>query len=240
MSYQYKKEVIEGVEAFEKRITSMLHTAQTEDISSALYVVRTMWKNYKRLVTDFENIDEMRKIRLMELCYIVMASCDRVTDEVERYAKGIPSYMALCEKDGLPIEASMDITYLTRTASEMAGLSERTSLYFMMKVAKVDNDLSCKRLVETIHKFDKHFKELSNSSLNSPALNKLLESCTIEWVWIKSACKTAKEEDIILLLENANQLRKKMLKASVLYEHEMNDMFSQDVKEQEPTASSGK
>lgn len=237
LSYQYRKEVTEGVEAFEKRVNSMLHTAQTEEISTALNVVQVMWKNYKKLVTDFENIDEMRKIRLMELCYVVMASCDRVTDEVENYAKSIPAYMDLCMKDGARLEPSMDITYLTRTASRMAGLSERVSLYFMMKSAKVDNDLSCKRLAETMQEFEKDLEELSSSNLNSIPLQKLLESCSIEWVWMKSACKDANPENIEAMLENANKLRKKMLKASVLYEYVMNDMFSQDVKEPQPTAS---
>lgn len=237
LGYQYRKEITEGVAVFEKHINSMLHTAQREEITNALNVVQTMWKNYKRLVTDFDNINEIRKIRLMELCYIVMASCDRVTDEVEKYAKSIPAYMSLCVKDGVPVKNSSNITYLTRTASKMAGLSERISLYFMMKTSKVDHDLSCKRLNETINEFDKYFEELNSSTLNTIATRKLLESCTIEWKWIKSACKSANAENVKLLLENTTQLRKKMLKASILYEHEMNDLFSQDIKEQQPTAS---
>ncbi|MFK7796658.1 MAG: hypothetical protein AB8E82_04335 [Aureispira sp.] len=237
LSYEYRKEVMDGVEAFEKRINSMLHTAQTEDITEALNVVQIMWKNYQRLVTDLDNINEMSKIRLMELCYVVMASCDQVTDKVEDYAKSIPAYMELSIKDGVQVGSSEDITYLTRAASNMAGLSERTSLYYMMKVADVDYNLSCKRLSETINEFDKYYQKLSSSDLNSTALKKLLESCKEEWTWMKSACENPKAENITLMLENSNQLRKKMLKTSVLYEHKMNDMFSQDVKEQAPTAS---
>ena len=237
LSYQYRKEVMDGVEAFEKRITSMLHTAPTEEITEALNVVQIMWKNYQRLVTDLDNINEMSKIRLMELCYVVMASCDQVTDEVENYAKSIPAYMELSIKDGVQVAPSEDITYLTRTASNMAGLSERTSLYYMMKVAKVDYNLSSKRLSATINEFDKYYQELSSSNLNNHALKVLLESCNEEWAWMKSTCENPKEENITLILEKANELRKKMLKVSVLYEHKMNDMFSQDVKEQTPTAS---
>lgn len=239
LSYQYRKEVTEGVAKFEKRVNSMLHTAQTEEITTAINVVQIMWKNYKRLVTDLDNIDEMSMIRLMELSYVVMAACDRVTDEVEFYAKDIPAYTSLYMVDGTEVEPAQNITHLTRTANKMVGFSERISLYYMMKASKVDNDLSCKRLTETINAFDDYFEELSSSSLNTPALQKLLESCNIEWVWIKSAAKTANPEDITLMLENATMLGKKMHKTSILYEHEMNDLFSQDVKEPEPTASAG-
>lgn len=237
MSYQYRKEVTEGIEDFEKRINSMLHMSRTEEISTALNVVQIMWKNYKRLVTDFDNIDEVRIIRIMELCYVVMAACDRVTDEVENYAESIPAYTALYTKNGTEVDHSLDITYLTRTANNMVGYSERIALYFMMKSAKIDKELSSRRLEETIDNFERSLNELTNSPLNTPALQMLMESCTIEWVWIKSACKEAKSEDIALMLENVTMLGKKLSKANVLYEHEMNDMFSQDVKVQEPTAS---
>jgi hypothetical protein len=237
MSYQYRKQVTDGVAEFEKRINSMMHTAQTEEISTALNVVQIMWKNYKRLVTDFENIDEVRTIRVMELCYVVMAACDRVTDEVEVYAQSIPSYTDLYTKNGVEVDPSLDITHLTRASNNMVGLSERIALYFMMKSSEIDNDLSCKRLRETMTDFEKSFEELNASNLNTPAIQKLLESCTIEWVWIKSACKEANAEDMAAMLDNISLLCKKLRKASVLYEHEMNDMFSQDEQVQAQTAS---
>lgn len=239
LSYQHRKLVTEYVNDFERGIESMLHAAPTDAIIRDLNVVQTMWKNYKRLVTDFDNIDEIRIVRAMELCYVVMATCDRVTSSVRHYAESIPAYQRLYIKDGVQVDAAQDITYHIRSTNDLRGYSERIALYFMLKNASVDRDLSCKRLQECMDDFENKLELLSNSSLNSISAQKLLESCQNEWVWIKSACKASNSEDILLMIDNTTLLEKKLEKLSKLYEYKMNDLFAADLEAQEetPTAS---
>lgn len=238
LSYQQRKLVTDYVTDFEQGIESMLNSAPTDAIVRDLNVVKTMWKNYKRIVTDFENIDEIRIVRAMELGYIVMSTCDRVTASVRDYAEGIPAYQRLYIQDGRELAPSLDITYHIRSANHLRGFSERIALYFMLKNAGIDQDISCKRLQECLISFEQQLDLLNNSTLNTVATQKLIESCQNEWSWIKNACKDTSTGDVLLMVENSTLLGKKLKKLCKLYEYKMNDMFAADLEAQEtPTAS---
>ena len=238
LSYHHRKLVADYVKDFEQGIESMLQAAPTDAIVNDLKVVQTMWKNYKRIVTDFEQMDEIRVIRAIELCYVVMASCDRVTTSVCEYASTIPAYQRLYTKDGETLPPSLDITHHLQAANNLHGYSERITLYFMLKNARIDQDLSCKRLRECLQEFEQSLALLSNSSLNTIAAQKLLESCYEEWTWIKGACKGSNGEDLLLMVEHTTLLSKKLEKLCKLYEYKMNDMFAEDLEaQQRPTAS---
>ena len=236
IAYKYKKEVIEYVEDFENRMNSMLVTAQTEDIKMSINVVKTMWKNYKKLATNFESMDDLRATKLIEQSYVVMAACDRVSDEIEKYALGIPSYKALSVKDDVKIDPTLDITHQIYVSSDLRVNSQRLALYFILTALEIDSDLSSKRLDTYSQEFKKQFDELKASRINSPAMTVLLESCNKEWDWMKKASKTTKKEDIDLMLEHTNLLSKKLTKLTNLYEHRMNDFFAEDIKEESPAA----
>jgi len=236
IAYKYKKEVIEYVEDFENRMNSMLVTAQTEDIKMSINVVKTMWKNYKKLATNFESMDDLRATKLIEQSYVVMAACDRVSDEIEKYALGIPSYKALSVKDDVKIDPTLDITHQIYVSSDLRVNSQRLALYFILTALDIDSDLSSKRLDTYSQEFKKQFDELKASRINSPAMTVLLESCNKEWDWMKEASKTTKKEDIDLMLEHTNLLSKKLTKLTNLYEHRMNDFFAEDIKEESPAA----
>lgn len=238
LSYQQRKLVTDYVADFEQGIESMLNSAPTDAIVRDLNVVKTMWKNYKRIVTDFENIDEIRIVRAMELGYIVMATCDRVTASVCDYAKGIPAYQRLYIQDSQEVAPSLDITHHIRSANHLRGFSERIALYFMLRDAGIDQDISCKRLKECMLNFEQQLDLLNNSTLNTVAAQKLIESCQNEWIWIKNACKDKDAGDVLLMVENTTLLGKKLEKLCKLYEYKMNDMFAADLNTQEaPTAS---
>ncbi len=236
LAAKYKKEVMEHVLDFEKKMASMAITAPSEDIKQAIRVVKIMWKNYKKLVTDFEKMDEVRVIKVLEQCHVVMAACDRVAEEVENYAQQIPAYKAFSEKDGQKTDPSLDITHQIHVSSHLRIYSQRVALYFMMTALNLDNPLSHERLKSCIQDFEPKFEALKASRLNSVAMNKLLESCTTEWEWISTACATKKEDDIDLMLEHSDLLSRKLMKMTNLYEHTMNELFAQDISEESPAA----
>jgi hypothetical protein len=236
VAYKYKKEVLEYSEDFERRMNSMLITAQTEDIKMSINVVKTMWKNYKKLATDFESMDDIRATKLIEQSYVVMAACDRVSDEIEKYALKIPAYRTLSMKDDLKIDPSLDITRQIYVSSELRVNSQRLALYFILKALDIDSNLSDKRLKTYLQEFKKQFEELKASRINSPAMAVLLESCNKEWDWMKNACETTSKDDIDLMLEHTTLLSKKLIKLTNLYEHRMNDFFAEDIEEESPAA----
>lgn len=236
ISYNYKKTVLEQTDYFEKKMSSMTINASSEEIKQSIKVVKTMWKNYKNLVTDFEAIDELRAIKVLEQSHVIMAACDRVSDEIENYALKIPAYQNLCKKDGHPVDPSLDITLQIRSSGNLKVYAQRLALYFMMKTLNLDSDLSSQRLEDCINDFQNDYKQLTSSRLNSPAIRVLLENCNTEWEWIQSACKNSKKEDIDLMLEQTKTLTKKLTKLTNLYEHRMNDFFAEDIKEESPAA----
>jgi hypothetical protein len=232
-SYKYTKEVTEYVGDFERKMNSMLVTAQTEDIKMSVNVVKTMWKNYKKLATDFEAMSDIRATKLIEQSYVVMAACDRVSDEIEKYALEFPAYKALSIKDDVKIDPSLDITHQIYVSSVLRINSQRLALYFILSALDIDADLSNKRLRTYLKDFKTQFEELKASKINSSAMTLLLESCNKEWDWMNTACNTTNKEDIDLMLEHTTLLSKKLIKLTNLYEHRMNDFFAEDIKEEE-------
>ncbi|MFT5646289.1 MAG: hypothetical protein ACI976_000970 [Aureispira sp.] len=230
VAYKYKKEVSEYATDFESRMNSMLITAQNEDIRAAVNVVKTMWKNYKDLATDFESMDDIHATKLVEQSYVVMAACDRVSDEVEKYALGVSVYKALSSAGDLKIDPSLDITHQIYVSSDLRINSQRLALYFILSALDIDSDLSNKRLMTCIQEFKKQFEELKVSKINSSSMTVLLESCNKEWDWIKEASKITDKKDIDLMLEHTNLLSKKLIKLTNLYKHTMNDFFAEDIK----------
>lgn len=236
VAYKYKKEVSEYATDFERRMNSMLITAQTEDIKSAVSVVKTMWKNYKDLATNFESMDDIHATKLIEQSYVVMAACDRVSDEIEKYALGFSAYKALSSNGGVKIDPSLDITHQIHVSSDLKINSQRLALYFILTSLDIDSGLSNKRLMTYIQEFKKQFEELKASKINSSSMTVLLESCNVEWDWINEASKTTAKKDIDLMLEHTSLLSKKLIKLTNLYEHKMNSFFAEDTKEKAPPA----
>lgn len=236
IAYKYKKEVLEHIDDFESKINAMSSSIPGEDAQRAINVVKTMWKNYKALVTDFSKKDEIRVIKVLEQCHVVMAACDRITHEVENYALSIPAYKALSEKDGEKVDPSMDITHQIKVSSILRINSQRVALYYIMRALELDTDISTNRLNGAVSDFTKRYKELKSSRLNSTAMIKLLESCDEEWNWITNACNE-NINDIDLMLKHSDMLSKKMMKLTNLYEHKMNDFFAQDLDKESPAAS---
>ena len=236
ISYKYKKEVLERIDDFETKIKAMQVTAPSDNVKSSIRVVQTMWKNYKALVSNFTEMDEIRIIKALEQCHVVMAACDRVAEEVDVYAQSIPAYKALSEKDGEKVNPSEDITHQIKVAGRMRIYSQRVALYFMMKTLNLDKDVSTKRLNSCIQEFGALYNSLKESRLNSAAMNKLLESCMDEWSWITNASENSKKDDIDFMLEHSDLLSRKLMKLTNLYEHRMNDFFAKDIKEESPAA----
>lgn len=236
ISYKYKKAVIEHVDDFEKKMNSMLLTAQNDDIKEAIRVVKTLWKNYKNLVSDFDSMDELKAIKVLEQSHVIMAACDRVSEKIERHALQIPAYKILNEKDGHPVDASLNIALQMRTSANLRTYSQRLALYFMMTALDLDRTLSEKRLKTTLSDFEHSHALLSNSRLNSPAMRVLLESCLTEWNWIQEASKNPQIEEIDQMLEHSSFLAKKLSKLTNLYEHKMNHFFAEDIQEESPAA----
>ena len=59
-------------------------------------------------------------------------------------------------------------------------------------------------------------------------MNKLLESCIVEWDWMSKACTLGGVSDIEMMLQHSDILSKKLMKLTNMYEHRMNILFSKD------------
>lgn len=231
MAFKYKKEVSEYVDDFEKRMNIMAANAPTEQVKNSVKVVKTMWKNYKTLVEDIDNTDELHALKVLEQCHVVAAACDRVSEEIRNYAQSIPAYKALSYENGELVDPSLDITQQIYTASDLQIYTERIILYTMMKMRNLDVQVSDERLKDCVQNFEAKFKELEQSRLNSNAMNILLKSCATEWDWIKDGTKGTEVEDIDSMLEYSHLLVRKLTKLSNLYEHKMNSFFAEDLDE---------
>jgi hypothetical protein len=232
MTYKYavpkhKRELLASIDLFEEQINSLQRSAPTEETKEAIQVVNLMWKNYRKLALDWQEMGDINVGKLLERSHIIMASCDRVALTIENYAQTIPEYKAFYEKNGREIDAQNNIAQQVYTAGTQRVYSQRIVVYFIMDALKKDTQLSKERFNECVQKYQAGYELLSASSISTSAINQVLHTSQKEWNTIIEASKNDPEKAILAILDHSDTLFSKLDKLNNLYEKLMDKLIVQ-------------
>jgi hypothetical protein len=223
---KYKRELLTCIDLFEEQMKSMTRSASTEDIKRAVGVVKIMWKNYRKLAVSWENMDELSVGKVLEKGHIMMASCDRVAQEIEVYAQTIPEYKAFFVKEnGDAVDEKNNIAHQIRLAGLQRMYSQRIVIYFTMNALQVDARLSDERMKNCISKYNENFEQMISSEINNPDIVQSLNEVQNEWKIIEGHCSNLKKDDVAIVLGQSSTLFEKLDALNQLYEKHMDSLF---------------
>lgn len=226
---KHKREILASIDLFEEHMKSIARSASsTDDLKNAVGVVKTMWKNYRKLVTSWNKVDEISVIKVLEKGHVMMATCDQVALEIERYAQTIPEYKAFFVKeDGQLVDKKENIAHQMHLAGLQRVYSQRICIYFIMNALGIDPHLSQQRMQNTINAYKENYTLMSSSSINTDAINRKLEATKKQWSTIEHYCSTPKKVDISTVLETCSELFLRLDQLNSLYEKHMDTLFMQ-------------
>jgi len=226
---KYKREITESIDLFEEHMLSMSRSAgATEDFKATVGVVKTMWKNYRKLVTSWDKVDELSVIKVLEKGHVMMATCDRVALEVEVLAKTIPEYKAFFVKEnGEATNTQENIAHQMHLAGLQRVYSQRIAIYYVMNALKIDAHLSSQRMQSTISSYKKNMQDMLTSPINSPKINAELQKVKISWNAIEKRCASPKEDDITPIMDLCFNLFTELDQLNKTYEQEIDKSFMQ-------------
>ena len=224
---KHKREILESVDLFEEHMLSMIRSSgATEDFKATVGVVKTMWKNYRKLVTTWENIDEISVVKVLEKGHVMMATCDRVAQEVEVLAKTIPEYKAFFVKEnGEATNTQENIAHQMHLAGLQRVYSQRIAIYFVMNALEIDGHLSTQRMRNTIRSYNKNMQAMLTSPVNTAQINAELKQAQTSWATIEKYCTTPKKEDIPVLMELCVNLFTELDQLNNTYEQNIDNVF---------------
>ncbi|BDS13544.1 type IV pili methyl-accepting chemotaxis transducer N-terminal domain-containing protein [Aureispira anguillae] len=224
---KHKRELLACIDLFEEQMKSMTRSSNaTEDLKAAVGVVKTMWKNYRNLVTTWNKMDELTVMKVLEKGHVMMAACDQVAQEIERYAQTIPDYKAFfVNEDGELINKKENIAHQMRLAGMQRAYAQRIAIYFIMNSLSIDMHLSKQRMQNTITDYKANFKMMSSSSINTPEINTELKVSQRKWDKIEQYCHSTQKEDITNVLELCSTLFTQLDRLNTLYEKHMDTLF---------------
>lgn len=222
-----KREILESVDLFEEHMLSMIRSSgATEDFKATVGVVKTMWKNYRKLVTTWEKIDEISVIKVLEKGHVMMAACDRVAQEIEVLAKTIPEYKAFFVKEnGEATNSQENIAHQMHLAGLQRVYSQRIAIYFVMNALEIDSHLSSQRMKSTIENYNKNMQAMLTSPVNSTEISTELKKVQTSWEAIEKHCAAPKKEDIPVLMELCVGLFTELDQLNNTYEKNIDDVF---------------
>jgi hypothetical protein len=224
---KHKHEILESVDLFEEHMLSMIRSSgATEDLKATVGVVKTMWKNYRKLVTTWEKVDEITVIKVLEKGHVMMATCDRVAQEIEVLAKTIPEYKAFFVKEnGEATNTQENIAHQMHLAGLQRVYSQRIAIYFVMNALKIDAHLSSQRMKSTISNYNKNMQAMLTSTVNSTQISTELKQVKASWDVIEKYCVAPKKEDIPVLMELCVNLFTELDQLNNTYEQNIDDVF---------------
>lgn len=224
---KHKREILESIDLFEEHMLSMIRSSgATEDFKATVGVVKTMWKNYRKLVTTWDNIDEIRVMKVLEKGHVMMATCDRVAQEIEVLAKTIPEYKAFFVKEnGEATNTQENIAHQMHLAGLQRVYSQRIAIYFVMNALEIDAHLSAQRMKSTIDNYNKNMQAMLTSPVNSNQINTELKQVQTSWTAIEKYCATPKEEDIPVLMDLCVNLFTELDQLNKTYEQNIDNVF---------------
>lgn len=226
---KHKREILTSIDLFEEHMLSMISSSgATEDFKATVGVVKTMWKNYRKLVTTWEKIDEISVIKVLEKGHVMMATCDRVAQEIEVLAKTIPDYKAFFVKEnGEATNTQENIAHQMHLAGLQRVYSQRIAIYFVMNALEIDAHLSSQRMNNTIDAYNKNMQAMLTSPVNSPKINAELKKVQASWDTIAKGCATPKKEAIPTVLELCANLFTELDQLNNTYEQHIDNLFMQ-------------
>jgi len=228
-SNKYKRELLTCIDLFEDKMKSMIRSARTEEIKNSVNVVQTMWKNYKRLATNWENMNELSVAKVLESSHIIMATCDQVAKAIEDYAQTIPEYESFFkEKNGSPVSEQNNIAHQIRLAGLQRVFSQRIIVYFVMNALNIDAQLSQARMAECLLAYEKNNKIMRQSQINTPQINKLLDKVAQTWDKIKTNCLQPNEKNIDEMLHQSSTFFQQLDALNMLYEQLMDQLLTEE------------
>lgn len=224
---KHKHEILESVDLFEEHMLSMIRASgATEDFRATVGVVKTMWKNYRKLVTTWEKVDELSVIKVLEKGHVMMATCDRVAQEIEVLAKTIPEYKAFFVKEnGEATNTQENIAHQMHLAGLQRVYSQRIAVYFIMNALKIDAHLSSQRMQNTISSYNKNMQAMLTSSVNNTQMSTELRQVKNSWDAIEKYCAAPKKEDIPVLMELCLNLFTELDQLNNTYEQNIDNLF---------------
>ncbi|BDS15402.1 type IV pili methyl-accepting chemotaxis transducer N-terminal domain-containing protein [Aureispira anguillae] len=224
---KYKRELIASIDLFEEQINSMQRSAQTDEIKEAIQVVNLMWKNYRKLALDWQDMSDIKAGKLLEQSHVIMASCDRVAQAIENYAQTIPKYQSFYEKNGKEVDDKNNIAQQVYRIGLQRTYSQRVAVYIIMNTLGKDSHLSQERLNNCINNYQKNYDLLNSSSINTPHISQTLHHSQKEWTTIVDSSKESPAETIVFVLEHSDHLFYKLDKLNHLYEELMDKLITQ-------------
>lgn len=222
---KYKRELTASVDLFEEQIRSIERSAPNSDIKEAIQVVHRMWKNYRIMALQWEDLDEIKVMKLLEKSHVIMASCDKVGQAIQEYAQTIPAYQAFFESKGTQVADENNIARQVHLAGMQRMYSQRVAVYFIMRTLKKDERLSDERLNYCIEHYESSYEALSNSTLNTIPMNQELHNSQQIWRKMVQSCTNNKKEEIQQVLDYSEQLFAQLDELNSLYEARMDQLI---------------
>lgn len=228
VKYVSQQQIVKQIADFEENIQAMLLTAPTSEIERAVEVVQTMWKNYKRLLINFETIDEIQTFKTLEQGHVVMAACDQVNKRIKQHAETIPAYQKILPQNNKNTLMSEDVITQMELLNELKVDAERTTLYFMMKTLDWDINLSVKRLNASKMNFETLIKELDSKIIEEHRRTLLMEIKSA-WEALSYLYEKGTSEDLLEARAYDQELAQKLNKLGDACVYELNQLFAQDL-----------
>lgn len=226
---KHKREILTSIDLFEEHMLSMIRSSNaTEDLKATVGVVKTMWKNYRNLVTTWDKMDEISVIKVLEKGHVMMATCDRVAQEIEVLAKTIPEYKAFFVKEnGEATNKQENIAHQMHLAGLQRVYSQRIAIYFVMNALEIDGDLSNQRMKSTIGNYNKNMQAMLTSPVNNAQINDELKKVQASWSSIEKYCVAPKKEEIPVLMDLCTNLFNELDQLNNTYENRIDNFFMQ-------------
>jgi hypothetical protein len=217
---KYKREINISVNEFEARMTALIKAAANEPIKRNLQVMQTMWKNYKKMTTNWTNIDGVTAGKVLEKSFVIMATCDQVAQAVENYALTIPEYKKFASQEN-------NMTTLVKTIGKQRMYTQQIAIYFMFCAVGQDTDISRQRLKGTVASYEKGIDLLVKSAIsaNDATISYELGLAAKDWKTIQGLWETTKKDDIPFLLEVTEKLVNRLDVVSNLLEAKMDQLL---------------
>lgn len=228
IKYVCQQKIVKKVANFERNIESMLLTASTFEIKEAVGVVKTMWKNYKTLLTDFETMNTVQIFKTLEQASVVMAACDQVNKRIKLHAETVFAYQKILPQNNKNTLMSEDIITQIELANQLKVAAQRTVLYFMMKSLNWDVDLSVTRFEASNRRFELSIEQL-NINIEEPNRRVLLAEIKSAWEGLSYLYKEGTTDDFVELVTYHQKLQQKLNKLRDACLSELNQLFAQDL-----------
>ncbi|MGH1337505.1 MAG: type IV pili methyl-accepting chemotaxis transducer N-terminal domain-containing protein [Aureispira sp.] len=224
---KHRRELMSSIDLFEEQMLSMTRSANAnESFREAVGVVKTMWKNYRKLVTNWDDIDELSIIKVLERAHIMMATCDQVGQEIQNYAQTIPDYKEFfVQENGLPVPDQNNVAHQMRLAGLQRAYTQRLAIYCIMNARNLDAQLSKSRMEGIINQYQQNSQALSDSPVKSGAIEKNLSLAQKQWKTLEAYLLHPKKENIEAMLESSDQLFTTLDQLNKDYEEHMDQLF---------------